>query len=190
VIPRQVAVYSPKASNHNLELLFGTSLYDLKSDMPDASDVTARDGLRLFSPSAALVRVPESFFARKPMETQVLLGGMRDAWDLLRYLLNGGHTVKAGVIAGALRSMERPALADEIVKAMKAAGYAVRERDPFAEAQTFAGLPVAAPAIVGRMQAMWKSMQTRTAAWVSSMTSTRATRTTRSQSKATASRPP
>ena len=40
VIPKQVVVYSPKGTNHNLDLLFGTSLYDLKSDMPDAGALT------------------------------------------------------------------------------------------------------------------------------------------------------
>jgi hypothetical protein len=60
VIPRQVVVYSPKGTNHSLELLFGTSLYDLKqADMPEPADVTVRDGLRLFSPSAALWPVLE-----------------------------------------------------------------------------------------------------------------------------------
>ncbi len=159
VIPRQVVVYSPTATNHNLELLFGTSLYDLKSEMADAADVTLKDGLRLFSPAAALVRVPGSFFNRKPVETHVLLAGLRDASDLLRYLLSGGNSVKAGVIAGALRRISRPALADEIVRTMKSAGYDVRETDPFAEAQAFRELAAATPPIVGRMQAMWESMR-------------------------------
>ena len=34
VIPTQVVVYSPKGTNHNLDLLFGTSLYDLKQTCP------------------------------------------------------------------------------------------------------------------------------------------------------------
>ena len=77
VIPTQVVVYSPKGTNHNVDLLFGTSLYDLKqSEMPAAADLTVRDGLRLFSPPAALVRVPESFFARNPIETQVVLASL------------------------------------------------------------------------------------------------------------------
>src|SRR3989304_7448580 len=58
VIPRQVVVYSPKGTNHNLELLFGTSLYDLKSDIPDLTALTERNGLRLFPPPATLVRMP------------------------------------------------------------------------------------------------------------------------------------
>ena len=159
-IPRQVVVHSTKGTNHNLELLFGTSLYDLKqTDMPDPADLIVRDGLRLLSPSSALVRIPESLFARQPIETQVVIASLRDASDLLRSLLNGGNSVKAGVLAGALRQIGRPEFADEIVKAMRAAGYDTRESDPFQPAQVVAALTPAVPPIVGRMQAMWKSMR-------------------------------
>ena len=126
--------------------------------MPAAADLGVNDGLRLYSPAASLARMPESFFARQPLETQVILAGLRDPSDLLRLLLTGGNSVKAGVIAGSLRRIGRPALADEIVKTMKAAGYDVRESDPFAPGQTFGAVAAAAP-IVGRLQAMWESMR-------------------------------
>jgi hypothetical protein len=159
VIPKQVVVYSPKGGNHNLDLLFGTSLYDLKSDLPDAAALTERNGLRLFSPAATLVRMPESSFGRQPIETQVVLAGLRDASDLLRFLLAGGHSAKAGVLAGALRRVGRPEFADEILKTMSAAGYDVRESDPFEPSQAFSVLPPAVAPIVGRMRAVWKSMR-------------------------------
>src|ERR1700733_5396399 len=53
VIPPQVVVSSPKGTNNTVNLLCGTSLYDLKvSEMPAAADLAARDGLRLFTPVA------------------------------------------------------------------------------------------------------------------------------------------
>jgi len=159
VMPKQLVVYSPKGTNHNLDLLFETSLYDLKSAMPDAGALTDRNGLRLFSAPATLVRVPESSFGRRPIETQVVLAGLRDASDLLRFLLAGGNSAKAGVLAGALRRVGRPHLADEILKAMSAVGYDVRERDPFEAARTFGALPPAVTPIVGRIRATWKSMR-------------------------------
>jgi fido (protein-threonine AMPylation protein) len=160
VIPKQVVVYSPKGTNHTMKLLFGTSIYDLKQqEVPSKSDMSVKDGLRLFSPAAALVKVTEGFFVRKPIETQVVLASMPDAADVLRLLLNGGHSAKAGQIAGAFRRIGRPQIADEIVKTMKSAGYDVREADPFAPEKTFAALPVTAAPIVGRMQAMWESMR-------------------------------
>src|ERR1017187_2067031 len=84
VIPKQVVMYSPKGTNHTMDLLFHTSLYDLKQrEMPPAADMSVKDGLRLFSPAAALVKAPEAFFTRSPIETQVVLTGIRDASDVL-----------------------------------------------------------------------------------------------------------
>lgn len=160
VIPTQVVVYSPSGTNHTIELLFGTSLYDLKqAAMPAAADVVVRNGLRLFSAATALVKVPEAFFTRNPIETQVGLSSLADATDLLRHLLDGGRTVKAGQIAGALRRIGRPEMADAIVRTMKRADYDVRETDPFAPEQTFGTLAVTVSPIVGRIQAMWESMR-------------------------------
>jgi fido (protein-threonine AMPylation protein) len=160
VIPTQVVVYTPKGTNHTMNLLFGTSLYDLKQrEMPPAADMSISDGLRLFSPAASLVKTGEPFFGRKPIETQVVMAGIPDPSDALRLLLNGGHTAKAGQIAGAFRRIGRAQIAEEIVSTMKAAGYDVRETDPFATEKTFAALPVAVAPIVRRMQAMWESMR-------------------------------
>jgi hypothetical protein len=107
-------VYSPSGTNHTIELLLGTFLYDLKqANMPATADVDVRNRLRLFAPAAALVRVPEAFFSRYPIETQVALSRLADAADVLRHLLGGGRTVKAGHIAGALRRlMIRPRIRD------------------------------------------------------------------------------
>lgn len=160
VIPEQVVISSPKGANNTMRLLFGTSLYDLKaSEMPEAADLVVRDGLRVFSPPAALVRAAESFIPRNPLETQVVLATLRDASDLLRLLLNGGHSAKAGYLAGAFRRTGRPDLADEILGAMKSAGYDVRESNPFEAGQIVGTLQRAAAPIVGRVERLWESMR-------------------------------
>ena len=160
VIPEQVVVCSPKGTNHTNKLLFGTSLYDLKvSEMPTASDLIMRDGLRLFSAAASLVAVAETFFARNPVESQVVLGSLADASDLLRLLLNGGNSTKAGYLAGALRKTGRGGLADEILSAMKSVGYDVRESNPFEAGQILATPRRTVAPIAGRVQMMWESMR-------------------------------
>jgi hypothetical protein len=160
VIRDQVVVNSPNGTNNAIELLFGTSLYDLKVPaMPTTADLVVRDGLRLFSPPAALVRVVESFFRRNPVETQVLLASLDDASDLLRLLLNGGHSAKAGYLAGAFRETGRPDLAGEIIGAMKSAGYDVRESNPFEAGQIFGTLRRPRAPIVGRVEMLWESMR-------------------------------
>jgi hypothetical protein len=160
VIPAQVIVYTPRGANNMIKLLFNTSLYDLKeAEIPPPADITLRDELRLFSPAAALVRVAPGFFTRHPIEAQVVLASLPDASELLRRLLDGSHTVVAGRLAGALRRIGRPDMADEIVRTMKAAGYDVRESDPFEPEQSFQSLNRGTAPIVGRIQAMWKTMR-------------------------------
>jgi hypothetical protein len=160
VIPHQVVVCSPKGTNHAIELLFGTSLYDLKvAAMPATADLWVRDGLRLFSPAAALVRVVESFFRRNPVETQVMLASLDDASDLLRLLLKGGHSAKAGYLAGAFRQTSRPDLAVDIISTMKSAGYDVRESNPFEAGQIVGTLRRHRAPIVGRVEMLWESMR-------------------------------
>lgn len=160
VIPAQVIVYSTKGTNNTRPLLFGTSIYDLKErkkEGPLPSDIAVKDGLRIYSPTAALMKVPESFFERFPTEAQIALTSIRDISELLTRLLDGGHSAIASRLAGAFRRIERPALADDIVSTMKTAGYDVRETDPFSPKQSLATLkPGIAPA-VGRIQAIWKS---------------------------------
>src|SRR5580704_2521961 len=58
VIPTQVIIHSSKGTNHKVSLLFGTSIYDLKQpQMPPPADIVQRDGLRVFAPAAAMIRV-------------------------------------------------------------------------------------------------------------------------------------
>ena len=71
VIPRQVVIYTPKGTNNAVELLFGTSVYDLKAkQMPSEADLTDRQGLRLFEPAAALIRAPLAAL-RLPMKSSL-----------------------------------------------------------------------------------------------------------------------
>jgi fido (protein-threonine AMPylation protein) len=160
VIPVQVIIYAPSGKNNVVKLLFGTSLYDLKQqEMPPAADMTVREGLRLFSPAAALVKVSEGFFTRYPIESQVALACMTDPSDVLRRLLDGGHSVVAGRLVGAFRKIGRGDFADEIIAAMKAANYSVRETDPFARQRTFGAIRPATTPIAGRIQSMWQTLR-------------------------------
>jgi len=160
VIPHQVVIYTPRGTNNTIDLLFGTSLYDLRQkEMPPDADLTERDGLRFFIPEAAMVRVPEAFFVRHPVEARVMLSGVRDAADVLGRLLDGGHSVIAGRLAGAFRRIGRDDAAGEILSVMKRAGYDVREVDPFKPEQAFGVLSRTQAPTVSRLQSLWKTMR-------------------------------
>ena len=160
VIPWQIIIYTPKGANNTVELLFSTSLIDVKQkDMPADKDVTTRDGLKLYVPEAALIKVPEAFFVRNPVEAQIVLSGVRDASDVLGRLLDGGHSAYAGRLAGAFRRIGRTAMADEMLKVMKSAGYDVRESDPFEPGQVFSSLNRTQEPIARRLQSLWETFR-------------------------------
>lgn len=158
VISTQAIIYSPKGTNNTIQLLFGTSIYDLKqAEMPPKGDLEDRDDLRLYTIPAALLKVPESFFQRHPIEAQVLLSALTEPSDLLRRLLAGGHSAIAGRLVGAFRRLGKDDIAEEITSTMKAADYVVRETDPFDPDRAFTTIaPTQAP-IIGRLQALWAS---------------------------------
>ena len=160
VIPAQVIIHTPKGANNKVALPFGTSLYDLKQpQMPPPADLVTREGLRLFSPAAALVKASETLFRTNPIEMEVVIASVPDASEVLRRILDGGRSVVAGRMIGAFRHIGRSEVAGEIAATMKAAGYDVRESDPFAGQPEFAPGNAPIAPIVGRIGAMWEAMR-------------------------------
>jgi fido (protein-threonine AMPylation protein) len=132
VVPASLVVCSPKGQNNDLALLHGTSLYDLReATLPPAEDIWVRQGLRLYTLDAALVKVPESFYVAHPLEAQLALRAVPDASGLLRRLLRTGQPIVAGRLAGAFRHVGRVDLTEELLTTMRSAGHAPVEKNPF-----------------------------------------------------------
>lgn len=93
------------------------------------------------------------------MDARAVLGTFRDGTDLLRRLLDGGHSVVAGRLAGAFRNIGRDAIADDILAGMRSVGYAVSEQDPFASPSTLLIPSRQVLPHVNRLQLMWMSMR-------------------------------
>lgn len=149
---------TPKGTNNKIDLLFGTSLYDLKvKEMP--AELTEKNGQPVFTVEAALIRVPEAFFQRAPIEMQVAMASVRDVSTVLALLLDGGHSTVAGRLAGAFRRVGRDAFADEILAAFKATGYDVRESDPFAGQTGVTTIAAGVPPLAARLRAIWESQR-------------------------------
>ena len=64
-----------------------------------------------------------------------------------------------GRLAGAFRRIGRDDVADEILSAMKRAGYDVCKADPFAREHAFGALSRARAPIIGRLQSLWETMR-------------------------------
>jgi hypothetical protein len=158
-VPGQLLVRTPRGGNKVTKLPHDTSVLDVRAAMPDREDTVEIDGLRLFVLPAALVSSAPGFYRQHPTEARAALAMVKDASDLLHPLLEGGHSTIAGRLAGALRSIGRDRLAEEIVKTMQAAGYSIRVEDPFEAAATTLLSPREVSPHVNRLRLMWEAMR-------------------------------
>jgi len=159
-VPRQLVVRAPRARNKVTGLPHGTSLLDLRAALPAAGDVEEMEGLRVFAAEAALVACSPNYFLNNSTDVRAVLLTIRDASGLLARLLEGGHTVIAGRLAGACRNIGRARIADDIVSAMSAAGYAVRENDPFTDKPSLnLGAARETSPYVNRIRLLWQKMR-------------------------------
>jgi len=158
-VPRQLLVRAPAGRNQVTALPFGTSLLEVRSALPEAQEAVRKDGQRLFTLPAALVAASPAFFTSNSTDARAALAMVRDASDVLAKLLTGGHSVIAGRLAGAFRNIGRADSADEILQTMKAAGYDVREHDPFAAASPVLFSSREPSPCVNRLRLMWQSMR-------------------------------
>jgi len=158
-VPKQLVVRASKARNNITALPHETSLLDVRSALPKGRDMVQKDGLRLFSLPEALIACPPGFFRQHPTDMRAALAMVRDASEVLDRLLEGGHSTIAGRLAGALRNIGRHRIADNIIQTMRAAGYSIREHDPF-EAPLSIILSAREPSpYVNRLRIMWQEMR-------------------------------
>lgn len=160
IIPKQLLVRSPKANNNIVKLLHGTSILDYKLDIPTNDSNVNLNGLRVYSLEAGLIAVTADFFSRYPIDARACLAMVKDASVLLAKLLDGGHSVIAGRLAGAFRNIGNDRIADAFIKTMKSGGYDVREEDPFVERlpENVIGIREMSP-YVSRIKMMWYRMR-------------------------------
>lgn len=130
-VPKQLLVRAKKPTNNVTALPHDTSLLDVRAELPEKQDTATTDKLRLFSLPAALIACAQGSYRQKPIDVRTALAMIGDASEVLERLLEGGHSTIAGRLAGAFRNIGRDSIANDILKTMKAAGYDVRENDPF-----------------------------------------------------------
>jgi len=159
VIPTQLLVRSPRAGNNIVQLLHGTSILDNKLEIVEESARITRDGLQLYSLENGLIAVGADFFIRHATDALTCLAMVKDGSVLLSKLLEGGHSVVAGRLAGAFRNIGNNKLADNILKTMKSAGYDVRENDPFEEKLSITLSTREPSPYTNRIRLMWHRMR-------------------------------
>jgi Fic/DOC family len=158
-VPRQLVVRSAQARNKVTRLPHGTSLLDIRSALPAAGDEGENEGLRIFSIESALIECSPHYFSNHATDVRAVLATIRDASGILARLLEGGHTTIAGRLAGAFRNNGRDRIAGEITKAMSAAGYDVRETDPFEDGPCLVLPARETSPYVNRIRLLWQKMR-------------------------------
>jgi hypothetical protein len=158
-VPKQLLVRSIKGGNKPTRLLFVTSVFDIRLELSPAADRDLKNGLRIFNLPAALIACAPGRFTDHPDDLRAALAMVVEPSDILRRLLGGGRTVVAGRLAGGFRNVGRDEIADQILRAMRAAGHAVHEVDPFNDKPPIIFAAREASPYVNRLKLLWASMR-------------------------------
>ena len=158
-VPHQLIIRTIKGSNAITPLVHGTSLFSMKSTLPNKAEIEIKDNIRMLDLASSLVNCTPTMFTQNPIEMRTALAMIQDSSEILKILLEGGHTKIAGRLAGAFRNIDRERIADAIVKTMKKASYDVREEDPF-ETPPPVTLSIRDKSpYVNRIRLMWHTMR-------------------------------
>ncbi|GGB25543.1 Fic family protein [Puia dinghuensis] len=158
-VPKQLLIRSLEGSNYNMPLPHDTSLFVMKAALPPAETVEVMRGIRCYTLAGSLIFCSPNTFSLNPIDARTALAMIRDSSEVLHVLLAKGHTTYAGRLAGAFRNIGRDRIAQEIMDAMSAAGYDVREEDPF-DTKLNVQLPLRERSpYVNRLRLMWHQMR-------------------------------
>ena len=158
-VPKQLIIRSTKGNNSLTKLLFGTSIFVMKSPLPDLAEIVVHKGIRMLSLPSSLIHSTSTSFSNHPVDARAALLLIKDASELLGILLDGGHSTIAGRLAGAYRNLGQNKIADDILKTMKSAGLDVRESDPFTESVSIIFDLYNRSPYINRIRLMWHEMR-------------------------------
>ena len=158
-VPAQLLVRTPKGGNKPISLLHETSIMDVRLKLPDKNDIEIKGNFRIITLSAALISCAPGYYSNNSIEARVALSMISDASEILHKLLDGGHSTIAGRLAGAFRNIGKHVIADNIIEAMRAAGYNIAENDPFEEKAPIIFSECELSPYVNRIRMNWADMR-------------------------------
>ncbi|WP_116790836.1 Fic family protein [Flavobacterium psychrotrophum] len=158
-VPKQLIIRSPQANNNPTQLVHGTSIINLKGNLPDPEHIIVEKGIRIYDLPTALIYCSSSFYTHNPIDARTALSMIRDASEVLPLLLENGHTTYAGRLAAAFRNIERDRIADQVVETFRQADFIIREDDPFEVKLTLNLPPRERSAYANRIRLMWQQMR-------------------------------
>ena len=158
-MPEQLIIKSPEANNFKTELLHGTSLFSMKSELPVKRETTVVEGVRMLTLPASLIHCSANTYSQNETDARTALSLIADPSEILGLLLDGGHSTIAGRLAGAFRNNGQERITDDILKTMKSAGFAILETDPFESKLAIKLSAREKSPYVNRIKLMWHQMR-------------------------------
>ena len=158
-VPNQLLVRTPKGGNKPISLLHGTSIMDVRLNLPDRKDMEIKENIRIMTLPAALISCAPAYYSNNTVEARATLSMISDASEILHKLLEGGHSTVAGRLAGAFRNIGKNVIADNIIEAMRTAGYNITENDPFEEKPAIIFSERELSPYVNRIRMHWAEMR-------------------------------
>ncbi|MBO4917270.1 MAG: Fic family protein [Bacteroidales bacterium] len=162
ILPKQLVIRSSGASNTRLSLPLGYELLEVEAECPDEVVREPRFGLRIYPLHLALLAASPGFYRMYPMEARTCLANLRDYDELARLAVESDRRTGACKVAGGIHSIGYPSFADEIILALRRAGYEAEKDNPFPENIMVHGDQ---PAIKARIYLMWMKMRPYVLTW-------------------------
>lgn len=155
----QLFIRSPQANNKPTPLPHNTSMFNLKTNLPQGDQQIIERGIRMYNLQASIIYSTASIYSKSSIDARTALSLIRDASELLPILLENGHSKIGGRLAGAFRNIQRDKIANQIMETMRQAGYDIREEDPFENKLTINLSPRERSPFVNRIKLMWQQMR-------------------------------
>ena len=155
--PQQLVIHSPAANNDKLDLPFGSSFFNLKAKgLPGRDLLCVREGIRMFTPEAALVKASGAFLQDNPVDVRVVAGAIGDASGLLAALAkerDGGAAAGARLV-DAFRRAGKEGLAEALERAGHGSGAAAGSGRASGEIGVLGSVRSSAP-MADRVRSLW-----------------------------------
>ena len=158
-VPEQLLVRTPKGGNKPISLLHETSIMDVRLKLPEMNDIEIKENLRIMTLPAALISIAPGYYSNNAIGARAALSMISDASEILHKLLEGGRSTVAGRLAGAFRNIGKNVIADNIIDAMRAAGYSITENDPFEDKHIIIFSERELSPYVNRIRMNWADMR-------------------------------
>jgi fido (protein-threonine AMPylation protein) len=160
IIPKQLIVLTKKPSNTNVDLLHGTSILLMTDKANFPKEREKWHGLWVMQLPYALCRLTPGYFKNHPRNIEIALKSPSlSAPDVSRAVFRYEAIAGAERIIGSYKHLGLEKQAKQITEDLVAAGYRIKETDPFVEYEPKLHLSQPISPHAGRINAMWHAMR-------------------------------